>query len=460
MKSKLKKLPLHSWKVHPVAQKGEANKTFVIAIVAVIAIVILTLLLFFGKQFVGKAIFTTSGTPPYSVGIFLSDEDKVIVGTSFEVPVVVNIGKDESSVFGFKLKYDSAHFKAGCDDQMLLPLKDNIIDVDDPDSLLTYWNTSCTTGVIELSLAWLGNPITGEKVIVTIPVTALSTGEGKFEFEYFDVYNLSQEGKPISLKINDATIVVTPLIQCPEGEECCGGTTPIDLLTDDANCGDCGTKCGTNEKCVDSRCVVFSCLNGAVDPPDCSQCLAEHELVAGECTAIDKCADVANPCTKNGDKQCSTDKTTLQMCTYDVKSCLYWSPIQTCAADEICKDSSCQKKPPVEPITIDVISKKTGTAVESPISSGEYTIKVNITPTESLPANHVVIVSVNHGNENKAMVKETKPALIVSNSEVVEFTHKIESAVNISVVVWNGLLSEGFDFKQLVPPKEKSYEIS
>jgi len=53
---KSKKLPPHTWEAHPIADKGEIRKPFLIAVITIVAVIALVGLLFVGKQFVGKAI--------------------------------------------------------------------------------------------------------------------------------------------------------------------------------------------------------------------------------------------------------------------------------------------------------------------------------------------------------------------------------------------------------------------
>src|SRR3989338_7954987 len=97
-----KALPPHSNEAYPLTNLGEVSKTLIIAVVAVVAIVGLTLLLFFSDKFVGKAIQVSADIPVNSAGIFLVSNDEV-VGRDITFPIMANIGEHETIAIQFKI---------------------------------------------------------------------------------------------------------------------------------------------------------------------------------------------------------------------------------------------------------------------------------------------------------------------------------------------------------------------
>jgi hypothetical protein len=62
-------------------------------------------------------------------------------------------------------------------------------------------------------------------------------------------------------------------------------------------------------------------------------------LVLGACDGGgggDPCADLAAPCTSEGEERCATDSSSTERCSYDADGCLGWRTDHTCAAPEAC----------------------------------------------------------------------------------------------------------------------------
>ena len=56
-----RELPPHRWEAHPRADRGEANRTLIISLIAIISVMAVLLLLFVGSKVVGKAAYVVGG---------------------------------------------------------------------------------------------------------------------------------------------------------------------------------------------------------------------------------------------------------------------------------------------------------------------------------------------------------------------------------------------------------------
>ena len=107
---KKKALPPHTWEAHPTANQGEVNKTLIIAVVTIIAIIALAALLFFSDTFVGEAIFVDTGLSEGQIGFVLSseqDSNVMNVDDSVTLPLIAHFGTQEIS--GFNISIGSDH---------------------------------------------------------------------------------------------------------------------------------------------------------------------------------------------------------------------------------------------------------------------------------------------------------------------------------------------------------------
>jgi surface protein len=113
-KKRYKPLPPHTWEAHPTANHGEVNKSLVIGIVAIVAVVILALFLFIAKPLAGKAIsYQADGITSGSAGIFVIEGDEE-TNSEFTVPVMASI-KGQSVAVKFSLTYDNTLTVIDCD---------------------------------------------------------------------------------------------------------------------------------------------------------------------------------------------------------------------------------------------------------------------------------------------------------------------------------------------------------
>ncbi len=87
-----KKLPPHTYEAHPLTNAGEASKPLIIGIIAIVAVIALSLLLLFSDQLVGKAY----GGPLNSAGADLNSV-KAYTNQQFSFNVSANIGPSKST---------------------------------------------------------------------------------------------------------------------------------------------------------------------------------------------------------------------------------------------------------------------------------------------------------------------------------------------------------------------------
>jgi hypothetical protein len=140
--------------------------------------------------------------------------------------------------------------------------------------------------------------------------------------------------------------------------------------------------------------------------------------------------------------------------------------LTSCPSGMQCADGACIV-PETDPITINVYQKSDVAltqSVQSVSKASEYKIKVSVKPDKADLSSHVLIATVTYGGVQKAKISEYKPSLAFGKSETIEFTHAVDASASgefkVAVMVWNGFLSDGFDFKELVPAKVKSYGIN
>ncbi|MBT3813906.1 hypothetical protein HOE37_05235 [Candidatus Woesearchaeota archaeon] len=113
VRKRYKPLPPHSWEAHSGANQGEVNKTLIIAIVTIIALVALSLFLFMKQPVVGEAI--TADVPELGkAGIFLTEN---IAESGEDIIVVVSTQLEadkETLALAFTLDYGNLILKDDC----------------------------------------------------------------------------------------------------------------------------------------------------------------------------------------------------------------------------------------------------------------------------------------------------------------------------------------------------------
>jgi hypothetical protein len=93
-------------------KKGMEKKPLIIAAVALVAVVILAVLLFFGQPSVGRAYFIPGDTfDKYQAGSEESLQFPLTAGEIITVKVGANIASKESVAFSFQMEYSPEHFE-------------------------------------------------------------------------------------------------------------------------------------------------------------------------------------------------------------------------------------------------------------------------------------------------------------------------------------------------------------
>jgi hypothetical protein len=93
-------------------KKGMEKKPLIIAAVALVAVVILAVLLFFGQPSVGRAYFISGDTfDKYQAGSEESLQFPLTAGKIIPVKVGANIASKESVAFSFQMEYSPEHFE-------------------------------------------------------------------------------------------------------------------------------------------------------------------------------------------------------------------------------------------------------------------------------------------------------------------------------------------------------------
>src|SRR3989344_9596195 len=203
--------------------QGE-SKPLIIAIIAIVAVLTLSLLLLFSDRFVGKAI-SFGDVPLNQAGFFLVD-NTLTVEESAVLPVQVNLGDKKSSIVTFELTYNMSALTPDCSN--IYDALDSIF-VGEDFNLAVMKEHSCDNGLINFTYAALADPthyITNVRTIAEITFTAALdvTGESSLVFtpELFKVYNLEEmEPTLIPLAVNDGTLELTEVAveELPEEPE-------------------------------------------------------------------------------------------------------------------------------------------------------------------------------------------------------------------------------------------------
>ncbi len=191
-----------------------------------------------------------------------------------------------------------------------------------------------------------------------------------------------------------------------------------------------------------------------------STCAAGLTCEEGICTAPPPAPVCGNNQVELGE---ACDNSSNPLC---IECKLVECTLQThCEATENCVNNICVSTLTLEkPIDIKLTQiESSGVATTSVGKAKDYDITVTLTPSVDLPANYLMIASVNYGNQQSTkLIEGNNAALTKDSSKTFGFKHTVDgSATNltVSVMVWNGYLTEGFEFEELVPIKEKSYAI-
>ena len=202
---KYKKLPPHSDEPHPIAHAGEVSKPFLISVITIVLLVLISLLIFFGDTFTGKAVHFEEFTPTGNQGGIFDKDNKIEfeeVGDSFDFPVSVHATTDSNAV-RFAVTYDPTIVSVDCPDVSALDklFKDG--------ELKLHSKVECIPGEIryEYAALSLGGEVEGTEVVAKLKVKALKEGKTKLDFSDFEIYD-AKTGDELSVTTTSPEVIV------------------------------------------------------------------------------------------------------------------------------------------------------------------------------------------------------------------------------------------------------------
>ena len=205
-KNGTRRLPPHSNQAQHLANEGQANNSLITAIVALVAIIALSLFLFYKAPLAGKAITQNTAIPVSQAGIFLLDKTES-EDTNFEVEVWANI-PGETVGLSFVLDYGDLQLNVDCDTAVVKNLN-------------WEWEIekNCDNGKISFQLATLfaehkvepGLGIQGNSEpfqIATISFLGAEPNSYPLTFESFNIYELGNEENDFITNDGHSEIIV------------------------------------------------------------------------------------------------------------------------------------------------------------------------------------------------------------------------------------------------------------
>ena len=289
VKKVYKKLPPHTNEAHPFTNSGEASKPLIIGIIAIVAIIALSLLLLFSDQFVGKAY---SGVLN-SAGADLNSA-KAYTNQQFSFNVSANIGTSKSTKsIAFELQLPTGIICSQVTITSLLAGWTNYVSnpCNSGSNKISFYHSTTDQGLFKTGI------IDVAKITVSSP--AKKEDGYVFDLESFAVFD-SQSSINLINQINDITVNVidpvcgdgdkAPAEQCDDGNE---DDTDSCIQCQPASCGD-GFVQTDVEQCDGSDLAGKTCVSeGFIDGTlSCNSCM----LVTSMCVVAPTCADS----TKNG----------------------------------------------------------------------------------------------------------------------------------------------------------------
>ena len=414
-----KRLPPHTWEAHPIADKGEIKKPFLIAVITIVAVAALVGLLFVGQQFVGKAIFADlSSVQAGQAGIFLGHERPVLkAGDNLIIPIYAHLSTNKSVAVVFILNYPAENLTISDCNSILQRLNQRFIV--DSSSLIVISSADCETpGKIVVKFGGLcadercTNALIRQVHLADVNFTVAHLAESyDFSFDEITPLNLA-DSKPIILEILGASIKP-------------------------ANDNDDDGIANRRDNCPDKK--------------NAGQNDADNDTIGDVC---DNCLDKKNPLQNDADNDTIGDACEEVACTVNAN----------CTAPATCVDNICTTPEEEVPEIQISLRNAEGILVTGNVTkSAVYYIQAVITPTINLSANHLVIVSVSVGGLTKSIYWTNMPVLTAGTPETVRFTYQLSSTatgnLTVKAFVWNDWLGAAL-YSQLVAPEEVGYEIS
>jgi len=196
---------------------GEA-KPLIIAGVAIVAVLALSLLLLFSDQFVGKAFLTGTEMQP-TAGI--ADPGQIFGGQYAVIPIKANIQNEQTVAIEFELPLPGGLQCAGVDSFVSNLGWDSTV----------FAEASCSNDVLYFKYATLDadQAKTGTFDVATLNYDALNDGTYNFQFNSFDIISLNIPNNDLINNGEPAQLVVELEVQMcgngiQEAAELCDGT--------------------------------------------------------------------------------------------------------------------------------------------------------------------------------------------------------------------------------------------
>ncbi|MBI4147104.1 DUF4215 domain-containing protein [Candidatus Woesearchaeota archaeon] len=250
-----KKLPPHTNEAHPVANAGEASKPLVIGIIAIVAVVALSLLLLFSNQFVGKALFTGQETNAAGAELIPAN---VYENQPFSLKVRANTGV-EVSVVGFELDLPLG---VSCDKVTIK----NMLGWD------VESKKKCENNKITFEYATFGAGKSGTFDVAQLDILGVSKGDYNFKFASFQAFDSSNKNAIVTLLDPAIQVKEQQQQQQPvcgdgkvEGIEQCDGTNLAGSSCNAKGFDGGSLYCDNACKFDTSKCNVQLCGNSKID---------------------------------------------------------------------------------------------------------------------------------------------------------------------------------------------------
>ncbi|MDP3990377.1 MAG: hypothetical protein Q8Q01_04180 [archaeon] len=205
----------------------EARKSYFIAVISIVAVMILALLLFMYGPRVGQVInFGQAGVG--EGGIFVTGGDET-VGTVVNVPVSVNLGDGQSTAWRIRLSYP-AGLSPDCNVFYALDIAPYVLI--GGNNLIVGEEVGCDNSQITVEYSWLcadaecSNALTGSVELFNVPFTSAVPGEYTITIDELSVLDLG--GNELINSRSDgrlnfvAPVAEEPVVQCISDNGCGG----------------------------------------------------------------------------------------------------------------------------------------------------------------------------------------------------------------------------------------------
>ncbi|PIN74976.1 hypothetical protein COV17_04350 [Candidatus Woesearchaeota archaeon CG10_big_fil_rev_8_21_14_0_10_36_11] len=217
-----KKLPPHSWEPHPLAERGEIRKPYIIAIITIILVIAISLLLFFSDTFVGKAIeyVPEEAMMPAQAGIFLEDnvipfslETPTSTGENVVIPIKAMLPEGtNTSAVRFVMTHKNLVVDGTCDTAVMsgLPWGDyfKTISCDDETETITFEYATLDVEQVQ----------SGSFDIATLHFIAPGPGWYNLTFTEFRIPQFEEEPQELARSIGNTMILVRAIeTSCDDG---------------------------------------------------------------------------------------------------------------------------------------------------------------------------------------------------------------------------------------------------